>query len=67
MTATTYALLGVIVIQQIIHHFERKDLYNRIMSKNLSEYKRDSQEYHPLSAHKRVLSRWREKGRGDDE
>lgn len=67
MDAITYALFGVIVIQQIIHHFERKDLYNRIMSKNLSEYKGDSQNYHPLSAHKRVLSRWRETGRGDDE
>ena len=64
MTAIAYALCGVVLIQQIIHHYERKDLYNRIMSKNLTEYKGDSPGYQ-VSAHKRVLHRWR-KG-GDDE
>lgn len=66
MYAVVYALCGVIVIQQIIHHFERKDLYNRIMSKNLTEYKGDSPGYQ-VSAHKRVLNRWREHKGGDDE
>jgi hypothetical protein len=64
MTALVYALCGVILIQQIIHHCERKDLYNRIMSKNLTEYKGDSPGYQ-ISAHKRVLNKWRE--RGEDE
>ena len=66
MYAVVYTLCGVIVIQQIIHHFERKDLYNRIMSKNLTEYKGDSPGYQ-VSAHKRVLNRWRERKGGDDE
>ena len=66
MTALVYALCGVIAIQQIMHHCERKDLYNRIMSKNLTEYKGDSPGYQ-LSAHRRVLNRWRERRGGDEE
>lgn len=66
MSAIGYALCGIIVVQQIIHHIERKDLYNRIMSKNLTEYKGDSPGYQ-VSAHKRVLNRWRERKGGDDE
>lgn len=66
MYAVVYTLCGVIVIQQIIHHFERKDLYNRIMSRNLMDYKGDSPGYQ-VSAHKRVLNRWREHKGGDDE
>lgn len=60
------ALCGVILIQQIIHHQERKDLYNRIMSKNLTEYKGESPGYQ-VSAHKRVLNRWRQRQGGDGE
>lgn len=33
------ALLLVILLQEIIHSRERKDLYNRLMSRNLHEYK----------------------------
>jgi len=66
MTGAVYALCGVILIQQIIHHYERKDLYDRIMSKNLTEYKGDSPGYQ-ASAHSRVLSRWRQRKGGDDE
>ena len=66
MYAVVYTLCGVIVIQQIIHHFERKDLYNRIMSRSLTDYKGDSPGYQ-VSAHKRVLNRWREHKGGDDE
>ena len=29
----------VIVLQEVAHRFERKDLYNRIMARNLQEYK----------------------------
>jgi hypothetical protein len=66
MTALVYALCGVIALQQIMHHYERKDLYNRIMSKNLTEYKGDSPGYQ-ISAHRRVLNRWRQRRGGDDE
>ena len=63
MTAAIIALCGVILVQQITHHFERKDLYNRIMSKNLTEYKGESPGYQ-VSAHQKVLSRWRARKRG---
>lgn len=53
-----YVLCGIIVLQQILHHFERRDLYNRIMSKNLSEYKGETPSYQ-VSAHSKVLERWR--------
>ena len=58
-----YALVAVILIQQISHYFERKDLYNRIMSKSLTEYKDDGKTPHnPISAHRKVLDRWKQKG-----
>lgn len=66
MIVVIYVLCGVIVFQQIIHHFERRDLYNRIMSKNLTEYKGDTPGYQ-ISAHKRVLNRWKMRKGGDDE
>lgn len=58
MIAIIYALIGVIVLQSIIHRIERKDLYNRIMSKDYAEYKGREYRYTP-SAHDRVLKRWR--------
>lgn len=66
MGAVVLALCGVIVIQQIIHHRERQDLYNRIMCKTLTEYKGESPGYQ-VSAHKRVLIRWRNSKGGDNE
>lgn len=60
-----YALITVIALQTIIHHIERKDLYNRIMSKTLSEYKGEKPKG-AESAHKRAIKAWREKG-GDIE
>ena len=66
MTALVYILCGVVVLQQVLHHAERKDLYNRIMSKNLTEYKGESPGYQ-VSAHKQVLNRWRQRGGGDTE
>ncbi len=53
-----YILCGVIILQSIIHRFERKDLYNRIMSKNLTEYKGEKHVY-VKSAHDRAIKRWR--------
>jgi hypothetical protein len=32
-------LIGIIAVQSISHRQERKDLYNRIMAKDLQEYK----------------------------
>ncbi|MDD6564936.1 MAG: hypothetical protein PUF08_07630 [Clostridiales bacterium] len=53
-----YILCLIIVLQSIIHHIERKDLYNRIMSKNLTEYK--GEKCHSMqSAHDRSIKRWR--------
>ena len=56
----TYILCGVIILQAVIHFFERKDLYNRIMSKNLTEYKGENRIF-VKSAHDRVINRWRGK------
>ena len=54
----TYILCGIIIMLLIMHRFERKDLYNRIMSKNLTEYKGDKC-VSVKSAHDRVLKKWR--------
>jgi hypothetical protein len=60
----SYILCGIIILQYIVHHVERRDLYNRIMSKTLNEYKSDT--VHSVkSAHERMIKRWR--GRKDDE
>lgn len=53
-----YLLCGIIIVQSVFHHFERRDLYNRIMSKNLTEYK--GKGLLPVkSAHRQVLKRWK--------
>ncbi len=36
--AVIFALLVFVLIQQIMHLRERKDLYNRLMAKDLTEY-----------------------------
>lgn len=53
-----YILCGVIALQATIHHLERRDLYNRIMSRSLTEYKGEKC-HSAQSAHDRVLRRWR--------
>lgn len=65
----TYIPCGIIVLlcviiflQSLVHRLERKDLYNRIMSKNLAEYKGGKCRA-AKSAHDRVIRRWR--GRED--
>jgi hypothetical protein len=55
-----YILCGIIVIQSVMHRFERKDLYNRIMSRTLTEYKGERRTG-IKTAHDRVLNRWRGK------
>lgn len=56
-----YILCGVIILQSIIHAAERKDLYNRIMSKNLAEYKGEMPR-RTRSTHERLIQQWRGKG-----
>lgn len=61
----TEIVLGVvIIIQSIFHLVERRDMYNRLMSRNLTEYKQSDKPpfQHIPSAHDRILKRWRSKG-----
>lgn len=64
MMIVVYILIGVIVFQSILHRIERKDLYNRIMSSDLRDYKAaiGKSEKPPISRHKEVLNKWRKKG-----
>ena len=61
-------LLCVIAIQTltivgmtIVQHIERKDLYNRLMCRNMTEYNniKTDESKQPISRHKAVLNRWR--------
>lgn len=61
-------LLCVIAIQAltvvgmtIVQHIERKDLYNRLMCRNMTEYSniKADEPKQPISRHKAVLNRWR--------
>ena len=58
-----FILIAVIVLQSIIHFIERRDMCNRLMSKNLTEYKQSDKKppQHIPSAHDRVLNKWRDK------
>lgn len=59
-------LIAVIIIQAIFNRCERRDMLNRLMSKNLSEYKQGGvPPKHIPSAHDRVLQKWRNKA-GDE-
>lgn len=50
------------IVQSILHIRERRDLYNRIMSRDFTEYKGQPIHGNTQSAHDRVLKRWRSKG-----
>ena len=55
-------LCAVIVIQAVLYHIERDKLLDRIMSRNLNEYKaRDEPPVHHESAHDRVMKKWRDR------
>lgn len=55
-------LVAVIILQTILHSVERRDMYNRLMSKSLTEYKRSgTPPEHIPSAHERVLNKWKRK------
>lgn len=64
----TYILAGIIVIQSVIYHFERKDLYTRLMCRDVSDYKNANGKNvkSPLSRHREVLDKWRGKGGGKE-
>lgn len=62
---TVYILIGIIILQYLLHFFERRDLYNRIMSRNLNEYKGEAHMY-TTPAYKKRLNEWR-KRRGENE
>ena len=62
-------IFGVVVFGlEIIHHFERRDLYNRIMSGTLTEYKHIGKPPPQAlkSAHRRVLDNWKKGTGGGD-
>ena len=56
-------LTGIIILQSVIHYRERRDMYNRLMSKSYTEYSNAklSPPKHIPSAHDRTLKRWRQK------
>jgi hypothetical protein len=59
-----FALIGVIILENIIHYRERKDLYNRIMCGSAKEYKQFENEQPNKSyesAHRKVLKHWQNK------
>lgn len=61
-----YTVLGVVIIlQAVIHFIERRDLYNRIMCKNLTEYKGERCTS-AKSAHDRIIRKWRGKKDGEE-
>lgn len=65
MDYLNWVLVAFLILQEIWHRTERKDLYNRLMSKNLTEYKGEKASYTP-SAHEKVLKRWRSKRKGGE-
>ena len=65
----TVILCGVIVLLLIIHAIERRDLYNRIMSSDINDYKNYRSRDKPkkiYSRHEEVMRAWRKRKRSDD-
>ena len=66
MSLLEIILISVIIGQAILHYCERRDMYNRLMSKDYSDYRHNSTTppnniKHIPSAHDRVLNKWRNK------
>lgn len=64
MTIALYSVIfGLIIIiftQTLLHRIERKDLYDRIMCKDINDYKNiGSPMRKSMSGHERVLKKWR--------
>ena len=59
-----YIVLGaVVIVQAVLHYIERQRLQDRIMSRNLTEYKnRDEEIKNPhKSAHDRWMENWKKR------
>lgn len=57
---------GIIIAQAVIYHIERRDLYNRIMSRDIGEYRSGEFKQRPRETrHEKVMRLWR-KRREDD-
>lgn len=60
--AVILSLCGLLAYISHQHYKERKDLYNRIMCRDIQEYKNVNKEpKSALSAHDRVMKDWRKK------
>ncbi|HQD32154.1 MAG TPA: hypothetical protein PLY59_11280 [Clostridiales bacterium] len=55
-------LIGIIVVQNIIHKQERQDLYNRIMAKDLRDYRMEKQRTVPNVIRKRTSDELKRRG-----
>ena len=60
-----YILIGMILVILFINFAERRDFYDRLMSKDLNEYKGKSCRYIPPAC-RRAIKRWREKKDGEE-
>ena len=61
LTAIIAVLCLVLALQMFLHWKERKDLYDRIMSRDLNEYKRSNEPPKAVPSQlKRVMDRWRD-------
>ena len=60
-------LISVIILQTIFFYLERRDMLNRLMSKDLIDYRQGGNPppKHIPSAHDRTLQKWRNKA-GDE-
>lgn len=66
MNAVICILCAVIVLQSVLHFAERRDLYNRLMCRNLSEYKSGDAPKKVKSIHTKLLGNWRSAGKDGD-
>lgn len=58
-----YVLSTIILVQAVMWHFERKDLYNRLMCKDIKEYKSlvETKPTQVKTAHQKALNKWQHK------
>lgn len=55
-------LIGIIVVQNIIHKQERQDLYSRIMAKDLRDYRMEKQRTVPNVIRKKTSDELKRQG-----
>lgn len=70
MSIAVAVLSAVLIFQSVCAYIERKDLYNRIQSRDLAEYNsatRDHIREPTQRRHKRMIDKWRNMGGGDGE